>query len=113
MSRPTSARLTKSDQKMINELLESKNFAKTFTRIINGNCKLALKAQRILDKDMDVAPGRFTSAQLTVILGVCCDKVTRMVKVMESLALSTSTGQEDVMEGAFKAALEIEKKKIH
>ena len=55
MSKPASARLTESDQKMINELLESKNFAKTFTRMINGNCKLALKAQRVLDKDMDVA----------------------------------------------------------
>ena len=113
MSKPTSARLTQSDQKMINELLESKNFAKTFTRMINGNCKLALKAQRILDKDMDVAPGRFTAAQLTVILGVCCDKVTRMVKVMDSLSLSTNSGQEDAMEDAYQAALEIEKKKVH
>ena len=76
--------LTPHDVAKINEQLSGDDYLKVARYMLKGNAKLSLVAQRLLLKHLRKNPQDFSKRELTLILGVCTDKVMSSLKVVSN-----------------------------
>ena len=92
MGRRTSGRITDTDEKNIAAILESEDLGKKLSKILDGNVRLVLTAQKLLYRKMVDSGGSINASQLNAIAGTCADKVTAMLKQVEVLRTHQEAG---------------------
>ena len=76
MPKRTSGRITDFDEKTITEILESPDLGRKLSKILDGNVRLALTAQKLLYRKMIDSGGSLNATQLNNDRGNCqrqCD----------------------------------------
>ena len=115
MPKRTSGRITDFDEKTITEILESPDLGRKLSKILDGNVRLALTAQKLLYRKMIDSGGSLNATQLNMIVGTASDKVTAMLKQVEVLRVHKEEKQERVPTGLMRnlqRAIEIETRPV-
>lgn len=109
-------RLSKYDEKIIDELLGTKDLGKIFGRVLEGHFRIVITTQRILHKQLLNDPGKFTDRALIATYRTATEQVLAALKMIQDLQRMARSQQDppDIdLEDALEAALEIEKKRVH
>jgi len=101
--------ITPHDVAQINEQLSGDDYLKVARFMLKGNAKLSLVAQRLLLKHLRKNPQDFSKRELTLILGVCTDKVMSSLKVISN---SSSNGADKKVVQEEKSVRALEMKEI-
>ena len=105
MPKRTSGRITDFDEKTITEILESQDLGRKLSKILDGNVRLALTAQKLLYRKMIDSGGSLNATQLNMIVGTASDKVTAMLKQVEVLRARRPDTRSRILEDSWKAGL--------